>query len=549
METTVLCLANSKKEGERCIAGIDVRTGEWVRPVSRHTPKGEVPFRERQIEGEEPRVLDLIRMDLDDGGPTGFDYCHAKENRWINPAPWTWMGVADPGDLRRYLCRADQILHTAAKYIRPDLLESKPLNERTTLEIREVNQISFDHVAGKWKATLTTADGALLQDISVTDCLLTERLNAGEAIKQRGYAVISLSVPWIPPIPDWPEGAVGWKLLAGWISAEEQPWGRAPDVDDLGTRPLALSEQLSTGYFLQAASEGGRWRLYDIREKGECRICKIDSVANNLEIQVLTGPCDAVLEHWNHGVQEGLICTDRIIELLWQQEAPQAVADELAAWHREDEAREFAALMRRKFSYASKRDICRCTGKTDTEVQEAMNRLNCREPFSLIYADRLAGLLTGDPSIKRAYDRTMLLEENSIRTEDRPSDGLAEFDAEEAEMARQLDDEGDYEPFWLGDWEAPDEPPDPEEENLIQEEERWFAENLARWKAADPGSPQVIHQVDDGFHEQDDDGCDYPDEIEPESPGYREWDDMDNFWNQEGVFEEMSDLYPLDEDY
>ena len=27
METTVLCLANSKKEGERCIAGIDVRTG------------------------------------------------------------------------------------------------------------------------------------------------------------------------------------------------------------------------------------------------------------------------------------------------------------------------------------------------------------------------------------------------------------------------------------------------------------------------------------------------------------------------------------------
>lgn len=94
----------------------------------------------------------------------------------------------------------------------------------------------------------------------------------------------------------------------------------------------------------------------------------------------------------------------------------------------------------------------------------------------------------------------------------------------------------------------PDEPPDPEEENLIQEEERWFAENLARWKAAHPGSPQVIHQSDYDFHEQDNYGCDYPDESEAESPDYREWDDIDNFWNQQGVFEEMSDLYPLDED-
>jgi hypothetical protein len=32
-------------------------------------------------------------------------------------------------------------------------------------------------------------------------------------------------------------------------------------------------------------------------------------------------------------------------------------------------------------------------------------------------------------------------------------------------------------------------------------------------------------------------------------PSYREWDDMDNFWNQKGVFEEMTDLYHHDEDY
>ncbi|MFP5272720.1 dual OB domain-containing protein [Coleofasciculus sp.] len=29
----IICLANSRKLDERCIAGIDLNTGKWVRPV------------------------------------------------------------------------------------------------------------------------------------------------------------------------------------------------------------------------------------------------------------------------------------------------------------------------------------------------------------------------------------------------------------------------------------------------------------------------------------------------------------------------------------
>jgi hypothetical protein len=217
MDTTVLCLANSKKEGERCIAGIDVRTGQWVRPVSRHTPKGEVPIRERQVDGQEPQPLDLIQMDLAHEGPMGFDYCHAKENRWIEPTPWSKIGVASVRDLHRYLSSSARILHSHAKYTRPDAIESKPLMERTTLELRQVQRIGFEQSGGKWKATLATVEGIELRGISVTDCLLAEQLNAQKIIGQQGYAVISLSVPWTPPIEEWAEGPVGWKLLAGWI--------------------------------------------------------------------------------------------------------------------------------------------------------------------------------------------------------------------------------------------------------------------------------------------------------------------------------------------
>jgi ATP-dependent exoDNAse (exonuclease V) beta subunit len=88
--------------------------------------------------------------------------------------------------------------------------------------------------------------------------------------------------------------------------------------------------------------------------------------------------------------------------------------------------------------------------------------------------------------------------------------GLSEFFATEEEMARQLGPEA--QPFWLNQWEVPDEPADPEEENMALEEE---------------------------FR--------YSDELEQESVSYREWDDVDNFWNQEGVFEEMSDLSDLEQ--
>jgi serine/threonine protein kinase len=58
------------------------------------------------------------------------------------------------------------------------------------------------------------------------------------------------------------------------------------------------------------------------------------------------------------------------------------------------------------FSYRTKADIMRCTGQTETNVQNAIDKLKCHEPFDLVTADRLAGALTGDPSIRRAYLKT-----------------------------------------------------------------------------------------------------------------------------------------------
>ena len=51
----LICLANSEKKQERCIAGIDRKTEEWIRPVSSR-PSGEVPFALRKINESEPEI-------------------------------------------------------------------------------------------------------------------------------------------------------------------------------------------------------------------------------------------------------------------------------------------------------------------------------------------------------------------------------------------------------------------------------------------------------------------------------------------------------------
>ena len=86
----IVCFANSRKDGGRCVAGKetlpDGRPGAWIRPVS-SLPHGGVSEDERCYEdGREPRVLDVI--DVPVIGPHPRDY--QQENWRLDPKRrWT----------------------------------------------------------------------------------------------------------------------------------------------------------------------------------------------------------------------------------------------------------------------------------------------------------------------------------------------------------------------------------------------------------------------------------------------------------------------------
>src|SRR5438105_15685418 len=79
-----VCLANSLKYRGRCLAGIDLSSGEWIRPVAQ-TTHGELHREHYMLDmGGEPRVLDVIRIGLD--GPQALR--HQPENWLVSAKPW-----------------------------------------------------------------------------------------------------------------------------------------------------------------------------------------------------------------------------------------------------------------------------------------------------------------------------------------------------------------------------------------------------------------------------------------------------------------------------
>lgn len=84
MTRELLCLANSEKYNERCVAGVDIETGEWIRPVS-DREHGELRTNHWYTErAYEPRPLDIISVPLGEPVPEP----HHPENWSLAEEKW-----------------------------------------------------------------------------------------------------------------------------------------------------------------------------------------------------------------------------------------------------------------------------------------------------------------------------------------------------------------------------------------------------------------------------------------------------------------------------
>jgi hypothetical protein len=103
MTKDILCLANSRKLGDRCVAGrqaTDRGPGPWIRPVSAR-PGKEVAKNERLYpDGSEPNLLDVIEVPLLHATP----HACQVENWLLDPGYyWTRYRRANWAELLQYV--------------------------------------------------------------------------------------------------------------------------------------------------------------------------------------------------------------------------------------------------------------------------------------------------------------------------------------------------------------------------------------------------------------------------------------------------------------
>jgi len=216
----LVCLANSLKHGERCIAGIDLETKQWIRPIcdDLYSKDGRVPPVVRLIEGQEPQLLDILEMQL---AQSGNNFGFSVENRTILPGYWRRVRIAQLGGLRKYYEVYEDwldILHNPDRFVSLEYLQELPTAQRRTLQLVYGRfQQLIPTGEGRWHGTFVTDRHQTLVQASITDPVFLEQINQGHRPQGSYFVTVSLSMPWVPrDAPHQPPRC--YKLIAGVIA-------------------------------------------------------------------------------------------------------------------------------------------------------------------------------------------------------------------------------------------------------------------------------------------------------------------------------------------
>ena len=98
---TMVCLANSRKHGGRCVAGFtwsDADRGRWIRPVTPYG-NGELNWEHFYRQKGEPQPLDVMQIGLDRARPAGF---HTEDHLIDVNTTWQKVGVVTFSQIAAY---------------------------------------------------------------------------------------------------------------------------------------------------------------------------------------------------------------------------------------------------------------------------------------------------------------------------------------------------------------------------------------------------------------------------------------------------------------
>ncbi len=253
--TRIICLANSQKYGDHCVAGINPETGEWIRPVS-DLDDGRLPRPMRLVGGREPHLLEILRIPL---ASHSADPEFQIENRSVLPGTWTGEGYVPVGEVRGYCRETNTILGSEGKYrLLEDILKTPP-GEKASLELVEARRFEPYHRGRsaqgghKWFGRLRTTSGACL-DARITDPVFIEKIEAGYHPPPGCLITVSLTKPYTPQNWEKEENPC-WKVIAAVIEPDQPA---DPAAEKRSRRGAAFSDAvIDEGRKLRSPGDSG----------------------------------------------------------------------------------------------------------------------------------------------------------------------------------------------------------------------------------------------------------------------------------------------------
>ncbi|WP_062398361.1 hypothetical protein [Methanogenium cariaci] len=185
----ILILANSRKYGGRCIAGIDINTNEWIRPINNPLIKRDDPsvFMEDDLYFYYgihfgPQLGDVVKIGFEEKCPL----LHQPENELINGKKWEKickmpysslkdLTKANSCDLIWYLEKKDKKTEDIETgYIFEDMIRANPVKESLALIhlTQSKNQTKIEEkktTSGKLQTRLSFVYEGYKYDLVVTD--------------------------------------------------------------------------------------------------------------------------------------------------------------------------------------------------------------------------------------------------------------------------------------------------------------------------------------------------------------------------------------------
>jgi hypothetical protein len=207
----LVCLANSERAGGQCIAGIDLDTGEWIRPVPKDSDA--VPTARCFVNRSFLSPLDIMEIEL--VAPKEVPK-YQRENRIIRKWGFSVTSRMKRSALAKYCDNTSPVLHSDDDRVATEVLEAKTPVEWASLQLVMPNSCLFEPDywnQNRWRARFKV--GGKEYYLKITDSSTTRRLLAGEKLSKNVILTVSMTKPWAPA--DGSKPLMCYKLVAAVI--------------------------------------------------------------------------------------------------------------------------------------------------------------------------------------------------------------------------------------------------------------------------------------------------------------------------------------------